>query len=121
MWTRTDNGMLINLNAVRSVTIEVSDDRQWVEVQVRWASGGERASITSLVVQDYGDVKPAQDAAEVYLQALMAKLQETGELLELPSILPPKEPIVNLMDAEHDTNPKPVDSPPDDPNAEIYF
>jgi hypothetical protein len=88
MWTISDTGMLVNLRAVRSIGIEVSDDRQWVEVQVRWADGGERAAIVSLIVQEYGGVKPAWEIAQKYVDAIRAKIAEGGEMFELADLKP---------------------------------
>jgi hypothetical protein len=84
MWIVTDAGTLVNLEAVRSVGIEVSDDRQFVEVQVRWSNGGERFSIVSLIVQEYGDVKLAMAIAEEIVLSITAKLVAEGKVLELP-------------------------------------
>ena len=87
MWTITDNGILVNFEAVRSVGLEVSDDRQFVEVQVRWLSGGERFAVATLIVQDYGDVSTAMTAAQLIVDAIREKLRQEGKIFELPPVL----------------------------------
>lgn len=90
MWTITDGGILVNLEAVRSIGMEVSDDRQFVEVQVRWANDGDRFAIASLIVQDYGNVPNAMVAGQVIIDAIEAKMVADGMVLKLPHVEPPK-------------------------------
>lgn len=89
MWTIADNGILVNMEAVRSVGIELSDDRQFVEVQVRWANDGERFPIVTLVVQDYGGTKQAMAAGETVVDFIREKLIADGKVLRLPTLTPP--------------------------------
>lgn len=89
MWTISDTGMLINLAAVRSIGVEVSDDRQFVEVQVRWANDGDRFAIATLIVQEFGDVRSATEAAWRYVEAVKEKFVASGSIFTLPNIAPP--------------------------------
>jgi len=89
MWTISDSGMLINFDGVRAIGVEVSDDRQFVEVQVRWTSDGDRFAIVTLIVQDYGSVKAASDIAWQYIETIKEKLVSSGSLFSLPQIAPP--------------------------------
>lgn len=86
MWTVSDTGILVNLDEVRVVGIEISDDRQFVDVQVRWASTGERFSVVSLIVQEYGDVRMAMEVAKKYIDIIRDHIKSTGHLLELPDV-----------------------------------
>jgi hypothetical protein len=89
MWTTSDTGTLINLAAVRSIGVELSDDRQFVEVQVRWANDGERAPIVTLIVQDFESAKAAMEVGWRYVAAIKEKFVAAGAMLPAPSITPP--------------------------------
>jgi hypothetical protein len=102
MWTVSDTGMLVNLEAVRSIDIEISDDRQWVEVQVRWTDGGERAAIVSLVVRDYGDVRAAVAVARTYVDVIRRRITDDGDLVALPIITPHDELKIEAPDSATD-------------------
>ena len=91
MWIVSDTGILINLEAVRSVGLDISDDRQYVEVQVRWNHGGERFAVVSLIVQDYGGVKPAMESAQKIVDALEKELTGRGQVFLLPVVPPPEK------------------------------
>ncbi|MGO8669790.1 MAG: hypothetical protein ACLQVD_00135 [Capsulimonadaceae bacterium] len=87
MWISTESGSLVNLEAVRSIAIEVSGDRQFVELMVRWAHGGDRSPIASLIVQDYGDVRKASVAAQAGMDLIRHHLKTTGMLLDVSSVV----------------------------------
>ena len=86
MWTIGDSEILVNLDAVRSVGLEVSDDRQFVEVQVRWASDGDRSPISTMVVQDFGGVAAAMAAGQIVVDAIHEQLKKSGQIFELPHV-----------------------------------
>lgn len=87
MWTVSDTGQLINFEAVRSVGIEVSDDRQFVYVQVRWMSNGERFAIATLIVREIGDVRAATTVAQRYVDAIKERLNQGGHVFEMPDLV----------------------------------
>jgi hypothetical protein len=91
MWTISDQGQLVNMEAVRSVAAELSDDRQFVYVHVRWASSGERLPLVTLIVQEYGDTRVAMAIGQTVVDAIRDKLTEGGHFFELPAVGPKSE------------------------------